>query len=388
MKGRFQMKRFIIWVLDSVGIGELPDAHLYGDQGSATLQNIAKERGGLYLPNLAQLGLGLIENIKGVEKVSEPVAAYGKMAERSKGKDTTTGHWEIAGLHLDEPFPTYPNGFPNEVISKFEELAQTKVLGNYPASGTVIIEELGQEHIKTKRPIVYTSADSVFQIAAHVDVIPLEELYKLCLVARSVLVGEHGVARVIARPFAGTPGSFYRTKDRRDYSLPPIDKTVLDLLHENGVPVIGIGKIVDIFANKGITKALPAKNNNETLAQLLYALDEVESGLIFANSIDFDMLYGHRNDVEGYARALETTDRYLPDVLKKLTKDDILVITADHGCDPTTPSTDHSREYVPLLVVGTEPRNLGIRETFADVAASAAEFFGIRYPRGTSFLKD
>ncbi|HHY18700.1 MAG TPA: phosphopentomutase [Firmicutes bacterium] len=212
------MKRFIIWVLDSVGIGELPDAHLYGDQGSATLQNIAKERGGLYLPNLAQLGLGLIENIKGVEKVSEPVAAYGKMAERSKGKDTTTGHWEIAGLHLDEPFPTYPNGFPNEVISKFEELAQTKVLGNYPASGTVIIEELGQEHIKTKRPIVYTSADSVFQIAAHVDVIPLEELYKLCLVARSVLVGEHGVARVIARPFAGTPGSFYRTKDRRDYS--------------------------------------------------------------------------------------------------------------------------------------------------------------------------
>lgn len=380
------MKRFIIWVLDSVGIGELPDAHLYGDQGSATLQNIATERGGLYLPNMANLGLGLITDITGVSKVDNPQAAYGKMAEVSVGKDTTTGHWEIAGLHLKKPFPTYPKGFPPEVINKFEELSGLKVLGNYPASGTVIIEDLGPEHIKTGYPIVYTSADSVFQIAAHVDVISLEELYRLCEIARGILVGEHGVARVIARPFAGNPGSFFRTKDRHDYSLPPVDKTVLDLLKEKGIPVIGIGKIGDIFAQKGITEQLPAKNNNETMAQLLYALDNVDHGLIFANSVDFDMVYGHRNDVEGYARALEVTDRFLPNVIGRLRPKDVLVITADHGCDPTTPSTDHSREYVPLLAVGVKPKNLGIRETFADVAASAAEFFDLSYPRGTSFL--
>lgn len=380
------MKRFIIWVLDSVGIGELPDAHLYGDQGSATLQNIAKERGGLYLPNLARLGLGLIDDISGVDRVSAPLAAYGKMNEVSKGKDTTTGHWELAGLHLTEAFPTYPNGFPLEIIEEFERLSGYKVLGNYPASGTVIIEKLGEEHLKTKRPIVYTSADSVFQIAAHVDVIPLEELYRICKIARSILVGKHGVARVIARPFAGELGSFYRTKDRHDYSLPPVGETVLDVLTNAGVPVYSIGKIYDIFSGKGITKALPAKSNNETMSQLLYALDTVESGLIFANSVDFDMVYGHRNDVEGYARALEETDRYIPDVLKKLNGDDILVITADHGCDPTTPSTDHSREYVPLIVYGVKPRSLGIRETFSDVAASVADYFGLDYPRGTSFL--
>lgn len=380
------MGRFIVWVLDSVGIGEMPDSYLYNDQGSATLQNIARERGGLYLPNLERLGLGLIEDIFGVGRPGDPQAAYGKMAEQSKGKDTTTGHWEIAGLHLEMPFPTYPNGFPEEVISRFEKEAGVKVLGNYPASGTVIIEELGDEHMRTQRPIVYTSADSVFQIAAHIDVIPLERLYELCEIARGILVGEHGVARVIARPFAGEPGSFYRTKDRRDYSLPPTGETILDVLVASGVPVTAIGKISDIFTGKGISTSLSAKSNNETMSQLLFALDTVEEGLIFANSVDFDMVYGHRNDVEGYAKALEETDRYIPDVLRKLRIDDILVITADHGCDPTTQSTDHSREYVPLLVYGIKPRNLGIRETFADVAQSIAEYFGVSYPRGKSFL--
>ncbi|HOA91555.1 MAG: phosphopentomutase [Bacillota bacterium] len=380
------MGRFIVWVLDSVGIGEMPDSYLYNDQGSATLQNIARERGGLYLPNLERLGLGLIEDIFGVGRPGDPQAAYGKMAEQSKGKDTTTGHWEIAGLHLEMPFPTYPNGFPEEVISRFEKEAGVKVLGNYPASGTVIIEELGDEHMRTQRPIVYTSADSVFQIAAHIDVIPLERLYELCEIARGILVGEHGVARVIARPFAGEPGSFYRTKDRRDYSLPPTGETILDVLVASGVPVTAIGKISDIFTGRGISTSLSAKSNNETMSQLLFALDTVEEGLIFANSVDFDMVYGHRNDVEGYAKALEETDRYIPDVLRKLRIDDILVITADHGCDPTTQSTDHSREYVPLLVYGIKPRNLGIRETFADVAQSIAEYFGVSYPRGKSFL--
>lgn len=380
------MGRFIVWVLDSVGIGEMPDSYLYNDQGSATLQNIARERGGLYLPNLERLGLGLIEDIFGVGRPGDPQAAYGKMAEQSKGKDTTTGHWEIAGLHLEMPFPTYPNGFPEEVISRFEKEAGVKVLGNYPASGTVIIEELGDEHMRTQRPIVYTSADSVFQIAAHIDVIPLERLYELCEIARGILVGEHGVARVIARPFAGEPGSFYRTKDRRDYSLPPTGETILDVLVASGVPVTAIGKIFDIFTGRGISTSLSAKSNNETMSQLLFALDTVEEGLIFANSVDFDMVYGHRNDVEGYAKALEETDRYIPDVLRKLRIDDILVITADHGCDPTTQSTDHSREYVPLLVYGIKPRNLGIRETFADVAQSIAEYFGVSYPRGKSFL--
>lgn len=380
------MGRFIVWVLDSVGIGEMPDSYLYNDQGSATLQNIARERGGLYLPNLERLGLGLIEDIFGVGRPGDPQAAYGKMAEQSKGKDTTTGHWEIAGLHLEMPFPTYLNGFPEEVISRFEKEAGVKVLGNYPASGTVIIEELGDEHMRTQRPIVYTSADSVFQIAAHIDVIPLERLYELCEIARGILVGEHGVARVIARPFAGEPGSFYRTKDRRDYSLPPTGETILDVLVASGVPVTAIGKISDIFTGRGISTSLSAKSNNETMSQLLFALDTVEEGLIFANSVDFDMVYGHRNDVEGYAKALEETDRYIPDVLRKLRIDDILVITADHGCDPTTQSTDHSREYVPLLVYGIKPRNLGIRETFADVAQSIAEYFGVSYPRGKSFL--
>jgi phosphopentomutase len=382
------MGRFIVWVLDSVGIGEMPDSYLYNDQGSATLQNIARERGGLYLPNLERLGLGLIEDIFGVGRPGDPQAAYGKMAEQSKGKDTTTGHWEIAGLHLEMPFPTYPNGFPEEVISRFEKEAGVKVLGNYPASGTVIIEELGDEHMRTQRPIVYTSADSVFQIAAHIDVIPLERLYELCEIARGILVGEHGVARVIARPFAGEPGSFYRTKDRRDYSLPPTGETILDVLVASGVPVTAIGKISDIFTGRGISTSLSAKSNNETMSQLLFALDTVEEGLIFANSVDFDMVYGHRNDVEGYAKALEETDRYIPDVLRKLRIDDILVITADHGCDPTTQSTDHSREYVPLLVYGIKPRNLGIRETFADVAQSIAEYFGVSYPRGKSFLRE
>lgn len=383
------MQRVIMIVLDSVGVGELPDAALYGDEGSNTLGNTAKAVGGLNLPNLGRLGLGNIIPIEGVPSTDTPAGAWGKMAEQSAGKDTTTGHWEIAGLILDKPFPTYPNGFPPEVIDEFEKAIGRKTLGNYPASGTVIIEELGEEHIKTGYPIVYTSADSVCQIAAHEEVVPLELLYEWCQVARQQLQGEHGVGRVIARPFVGEPGSFSRTSARRDFSLEPPTPTILDVLVENGIPVYSVGKIKDIFAGRGITEGVKTNNNQEVVDGVLrYMQSKDESCLIFANLVDFDMLWGHRNDAEGYARGLEEFDKRLPDILNALRPDDILIILADHGCDPTTASTDHSREYVPLLVTGNKvkPENLGVRETFADTAQTIAEFFGVEFvSSGRSF---
>lgn len=386
------MKRIILVVLDSVGVGELPDAHLYGDEGSNTLGNTAKAVGGLNLPNLGSLGIGNIIPIEGVPPTQNPQGAWGKMAERSPGKDTTTGHWEIGGLILDQPFPTYPHGFPEEIIKEFEKKIGRKTLGNYPASGTVIIDELGAEHMKTGFPIVYTSADSVFQIAAHEDIVPLGLLYEWSQIAREILQGEHGVGRVIARPFIGTPGSFTRTSGRKDFSLTPPEKTVLEALTEQKIPVYSVGKIIDIYAGQGITESVKSKNNHETVDGVLYYLREKqESCLIFANLVDFDMLWGHRNDPEGYARGLEEFDARLPEIFDLLKPQDLLFILADHGCDPTTASTDHSREYVPLLVTGAHvnPVELGVRESFTDVAQTIAHYFEIDYrTEGTSFLNE
>ncbi|MCS5694751.1 phosphopentomutase [Desulfofundulus thermocisternus] len=385
------INRLTLIVLDSVGIGELPDAERYGDRGSNTLANTARAVGGLNLPNLGRLGLGNILAIEGVPPVEQPLGAYGRMAEASAGKDTTTGHWEIAGLLLERPFPVYPHGFPPEIIESFEKRIGRPVLGNRAASGTAIIEELGEEHIKTGYPIVYTSADSVFQIAAHEEVIPVNELYGMCRVARELLTGPHAVGRVIARPFVGKPGAFKRTDRRRDFSLPPPAPTVLDLLTQNGFSVLAVGKIEDIFAGRGITEAIHTKDNMDGVDRTVACMRRLERGLIFTNLVDFDMLYGHRNNPRGYAAALEAFDRRLPEILSAVSPDEVLIITADHGCDPTTSSTDHSREYVPLLVYGplVEPGvNLGTRSTFSDVAASVAEFFGLSYPRGTSFVRE
>lgn len=382
------MKRVFLVVLDSVGVGELPDAGKYGDTGSNTLCNIAKAVGGLRLPNLARLGLGNIINIMGVPPAEKPAAAFGRMAELSPGKDTTTGHWELCGLILERPFPVYPEGFPPELIKAYEDRIGRKVLGNKVASGTAIIEELGEQHMATGMPIVYTSADSVFQVAAHEEIIPLEELYRICRIAREMLIGEHAVGRVIARPFTGQPGNFKRTLNRHDFSLELPDHTVLNLLKDNGIPVIAVGKIRDIFDGEGITEAIPTKGNTHGLDQTIKLLGSVSRGLIFANLVDFDMLYGHRNNPQGYAEALEELDQRLPEMLGLLRDKDMLIITADHGCDPTTRSTDHSREYVPLIVFGQPLRggiDLGIRETFADVAATIAEYFGLTFPAGTSF---
>ncbi|NMB02645.1 MAG: phosphopentomutase [Firmicutes bacterium] len=384
------MKRIAVVVLDSVGVGELPDAHLYGDEGSNTLGNIARQVGGLKMPHAQKLGLGNIIPIEGVSETKEPQAAWGKMAEVSKGKDTTTGHWEIAGLALEAPFPTYPNGFPHELIQEFESRIGRQSLGNYPASGTAILEELGAEHMATGFPIVYTSADSVFQIACHEEIVPLEQLYQWCQIARDLLQGEHGVGRVIARPFVGEPGSFKRTANRHDYSLPPFAPTVLDALTESGIPVYAVGKISDIFAGKGISESFPTKSNQEGVDRTVELLaTKQEDCLIFSNLVDFDMHWGHRNNVEGYARGLEEFDARLPEILQALKPGDLLFILADHGCDPTTPSTDHSREYVPLLVAGEQVQavDLGTRASFADVAKSVADYFGVDYETvGTSFI--
>ncbi|HHV59543.1 MAG TPA: phosphopentomutase [Clostridiaceae bacterium] len=384
------MKRAIVIVMDSVGIGELPDAYKYGDEGSNTLGNIAARVSGFRLPNLQKLGLGNIGEIKGVEALDNPSGCFGKMAEKSAGKDTTSGHWEISGIIKEEPFPVYPHGFPAEIIDEFEIRTGRKVLGNYAASGTKIIEDLGEMHIKTKRPIVYTSADSVFQIAAHEDVIPVEELYRICSIAREILKGEHAVGRVIARPFTGEPGSFVRTSRRRDFSLDPLGVTMLDVLKSNGYRVMGVGKIEDIFNGRGITDAVHTINNDDSMDKTIEYMKNKAEGLIFTNCVDFDMVYGHRNNVEGYAEALMNFDSRIPDIMESLQKDDILIITADHGCDPTTESTDHSREYVPLLVAGLSLKagvNLGVRETFADIAATVLDYFGIKNDiNGTSFL--
>jgi len=385
------MDRVIIIVLDSLGVGELPDAADYGDAGSNTLGNMAAELGGLTLPNLETLGLGNIGEFAGISKRLDCRGSFGKMAEASPGKDTTTGHWEMTGVLLSQPFPTYPDGFPPEVISRFEKAIGTKVLGNVAASGTEIIRELGEEHLRTGFPIVYTSADSVFQIAAHKDVVPLSMLYRFCETARSQLTGAHGVGRVIARPFTGRPGSFVRTTERRDYSLAPPGDTLLDIAKNAGLPVVGIGKIQDIFAGRGLTNAVHTKDNADGMRATIEAVRDTLSGIIMVNLVEFDMLYGHRNDPAGYYNSLREFDRWLPLLMEQTGPGDVLFITADHGCDPTTPSTDHSREYVPLVVYGPGLKagvDLGTRQSFSDLGATAAEMLGLRLARGMSFFED
>lgn len=380
--------KVVVIVLDGVGVGELPDAFLFGDEGSATLQNLAERVGGLCLPNLERLGLGHIAPIKGVSAVANPRASFGKMAERSPAKDTTVGHWELMGLIKRKPFPTYPQGFPPEVIEPFKQAIKREILGNIPASGTEIIRQLGEEHMRTGYPIVYTSADSVFQIAAHEEIIPVEELYEMCKKARRILRGKHGVGRVIARPFLGKPGSFYRTPRRKDFSLPPPRKTLLDWAKEKGLETIAVGKVHDIFAGRGFTRHIPSQSNKEVMEGVLTTLEDNWEGVLLANLVDFDMLYGHRNAPEGFAQALKEFDDFLPVLLEKIGENP-LFITADHGCDPTTPSTDHSREYVPILFYqrGREPIPLGTRKTFADLAATISHLLGIDFPsKGTPFL--
>lgn len=374
------MRRAIIIILDSVGMGELPDAADYGDKGSNTLGNIAKAVKGFSLPNLEKLGLGCVDGIRGYAAVKNPTGCYGRMAERSTGKDTTTGHWEISGITLGKPFPTYPDGFPDVLVKQFEAATGTKTLGNYAASGTEIIKELGQQHVRTGYPIIYTSADSVFQIAAHEDIIPLEKLYEMCRKARNILTGEHAVGRVIARPFIGTEGNFMRTDRRRDFSLKPIHKTILDHIKETGYQVKAVGKIEDIFAGEGITEAVHIHGNMDGVDKTIDYIEQKFEGLIFTNLVEFDMLYGHRNNVEGYAQALSQFDERLPELIGAMDEEDVLFITADHGCDPTTESTDHSREYVPLLIYGRNVNhgvNLGTRKTFSDIAQTLSEMFGL-----------
>lgn len=373
------MKRIFLIVLDSFGIGAMEDAPSYGDMGVNTLRSVSASPY-FHLPNMAKLGLFNIDGVEVGEKEARPVAAYARMREASKGKDTTIGHWEIAGIRSDKPLPTYPDGFPQEIIHRFSEAVGRGVICNRPYSGTEVIKVYGDEHVRTGKLIVYTSADSVFQIAAHEDVVPVDELYRYCEIARKILKGPHGVGRVIARPFTGESGSYTRTSRRHDYSLLPPEVTMLDQLKENGKSVIAVGKIKDIFAGKGITEAVYTAGNAEGIEQTLKLMDSDFEGLAFINLVDYDMLYGHRNDIDGYARALTVFDEKLALMKDKLREEDILMITADHGCDPGyTVSTDHSREYTPFLMMGTgiNPGSLGTRRTFADIAATVLDYFGI-----------
>lgn len=386
--------RTILIVLDSAGIGELPDAGEYGDKGSNTLLNIKKAVPDMDLKNMIKLGLSNIDGaaaLSGV-KVQNPTGAFGKLAELSKGKDTTIGHWEIAGVVVEKPLPTYPDGFPPELVAEFERKAGRKVIGNYPASGTEIIAKLGDEHVKTGSIILYTSADSVFQVAAHEDAVPVGELYEICQTARDMLVGGHGVSRVIARPFTGTSGNYKRTANRKDFSLEPPGKTMLDYIKDAGQEVAAVGKIEDIFAGRGMTRAVHTKGNMDGVDKTLEYMKTVDKGLIFTNLVDFDMLYGHRNDYAGYANALVEFDDRLPEIMSAMKENDLLILTADHGCDPTTASTDHSREYIPLIAYGKNVKagvNLGVRKSFGDIAATVMEYQGVSGKiRGTSFLKE
>ncbi len=375
------LERAIIIVLDSVGIGELPDASRFHDEGSNTLANVAKTVGGLRLPNLESLGLGKIGTISGVSEQVEARAFYGKMSEVSAAKDTTVGHWEIAGVITKKPFPTYLAGFPADVIERFSESIGRPILGNKPASGTEIISELGDEHMVTGSPIVYTSADSVFQIAACEDIISIELLYEMCEKARNLLTGDHNVGRVIARPFIKTNDGYLRTERRKDFSLSPPTDTLLDRAKRGGYDVIGVGKIGDIFAHRGLTQEIHTHDNDDGVSKTIECIKQESKGLIFTNLNDFDMKYGHRKDAEGYANALRSFDERLPEILGVVKEQDFLVITADHGCDPTTPGTDHTREYVPLLIYGKmfgKPTSLGIRQSFADVGATAAEVLQLK----------
>ena len=385
------MFRRVIWiVLDSVGIGAMPDAADYGDQASDTLGNIARLRG-LKLPNLARLGLGNIKPLTGIPAAARPEGAFGRCTLASPGKDTTTGHWEMVGIHLTHPFPLYPHGFPAEILTEFERRIGRHSIGNKAASGTEIIEELGEEHIASGSPIVYTSADSVFQVAAHEQVIPLPELYRICQTAREILRGPHEVGRVIARPFVGTPGNFTRTPNRHDYAVPPPVGMLLDQLENRNVTVHAIGKISDVFLGRGIRRSDNTKNNSDGMTKTLHALEETTEGLIFVNLVDFDQQYGHRNDVEGYGAALEQFDAWVPELGRLLGPEDLAIFTADHGCDPTTASTDHSREYVPLVVHGPKVRagvNLGLRTTLSDIGQTVAANFGAHLVKGVSFLPE
>ncbi|HEX2089865.1 MAG TPA: phosphopentomutase [Actinomycetota bacterium] len=384
--------RILLLVCDSFGVGEAPDAAAYGDAGSNTIGHVARAAGGLNAPNLGRLGLGCVTEISGVSCDASPGTAHGRLTERSAGKDSTTGHWELTGVVLDRPFPTYPDGFPPEVIEPFERAIGTEVLGNVPASGTAILEELGEAHVRTGRPIVYTSADSVFQIAAHVDVVPLETLYEWCRTARELLQGEHAVGRVIARPFAGQPGSFARTPDRRDLAVPPPQPTVLDFVRKAGVPVYGVGKIADLFSGQGLTESHYSESNDHGLDLTLHFLERPPPSLVFTNLVDFDTKYGHRNDAKGYAECVEALDRRLAQLERPL-EGGLLFLTGDHGCDPAMPSTDHSREYTPILVsgaAGVPAVDLGVRSTFADVGATIADLFEVPTEglAGTSFAEE
>ncbi len=373
-----KVPRVCVLVCDSWGIGDAPDAAAYGDEGSNTLANTARAVGGLDLPVLEGLGLGLLSEIDGVSPRADAGTAHGRATEVSAGKDTTTGHWEMMGIRLHRPFPLYPDGFPPEIVEPFERAIGRRILGNVPASGTEIIEQLGAAHLRTGDPIVYTSGDSVFQVATHVDVVPLEQLYEWCRTARSLLVGDHAVGRVIARPFEGTPGAFVRRPERRDYSMPPPGPTVLDALTEAGVPVQAVGKIQDIFARGGISEAVYSDSNDHGIDLTIEYLRRSDPALVFTNLVDFDSKYGHRNDPRGYAEAIVALDRRLPEVLHAL-QGGVLLLTGDHGCDPTTPSTDHSRERVPLLVAGLqgEAIDLGTRATFGDLGHTVADLLGV-----------
>jgi phosphopentomutase len=383
--------RITLIVLDSLGIGEMPDAALWGDAGSDTLGHILESRQ-VNLPNLQRLGLGNIRPLQGVAPVESPRGSFGRCALRSNGKDTTTGHWEMAGIILESAFPTYPNGFPEKIIDRFvSETGVPGVLGNVPASGTEIIKELGEQHVLTGKPIVYTSADSVFQIAAHEEIIPVAKLYQICETARRILHGEDEVGRVIARPFIGSPGAFVRTENRHDYAVPPPRENLLVALNEASLDVVCIGKVASIYDAVGVTVDLPAKNNDQSIDQTINALREESRGLIFSNLVDFDMLYGHRRDTEGYARALEHFDARLPEIEAAMKEDDIYIITADHGNDPTRPGSDHTREYAPLVIYGKHARagvDLKIRQSLSDIGQTIAENFGLRLTAGESFLGD
>jgi phosphopentomutase len=388
MPNQTPFRRVLLIVLDGAGIGAMPDAPEWGDAGSDTLGHILESRT-LHLHNLQRYGLGNIRSLQNLPPLENTVGSFGRCALRSNGKDTTTGHWEMAGIILEQAFPTYPKGFPSSVIDRFvKETSVPGILGNIPASGTEIIKVLGEEHVKTKKPIVYTSADSVFQIAAHEKVIPLDRLYEICETARRILDGEHKVGRVIARPFLGEPGAFYRTENRHDYAVPPPRENLLPALADEGLAVVCIGKIASIYDSVGVTKDLTAKNNEQSINQTIQALREKSRGLIFSNLVDFDMLYGHRRDTEGYAKALEHFDARLPEIEEAMNNDDLMIITADHGNDPTFPGSDHTREYAPLLVFGKTIRatDMGTRASLADIGQTIADNFGLRLTAGESFL--
>jgi phosphopentomutase len=389
MPTSLNFNRVLLIVLDGAGIGAMPDAPEWGDAGADTFGHILESRP-VRLPNLQRYGLGNIRPLESVPPLDHLSGSYGRCALRSNGKDTTTGHWEMAGIILDQAFPTYPNGFPPSVIDRFvRETSVPGILGNYPASGTEIIKEIGEEHVKTGKPIVYTSADSVFQIAAHEEVIPLERLYEICEIARRILDGEHKVGRVIARPFLGKPGSFYRTENRHDYAVPPPRENLLPALKDEELDVVCIGKIASIYDSMGVTEDLTAKNNEQSIDQTIKALNDSTRGLIFSNLVDFDMLYGHRRDTEGYAKALEHFDTRLPEIEAAMRDDDVMMITADHGNDPTFRGSDHTREYAPLLVYGRNARggvDLGTRDSLADIGQTIANNFELKLTAGTSFL--